>query len=117
MSNSKRAIVMGATSGIGREVAILLSQNGYDVAVAGRREELLKTLVNDNESIIDYQIIDITSDDATVQLANLIERIGGIDLYFHSSGIGYQNLKLDSENELRTVETNAVGSTRIINNV
>ena len=56
MSNSKRAIVMGGTSGIGREVAILLSQNGYDVAVAGRREDLLKTLVNDNESIIDYQI-------------------------------------------------------------
>ena len=117
MSNSKRAIVMGGTSGIGREVAILLSQNGYDVAVAGRREELLKTLVNDNESIIDYQIIDITSDDATEQLANLIERIGGIDLYFHSSGIGYQNLKLDSEKEMRTVETNAVGFTHIINNV
>ncbi len=38
----------------------------------------------------------------------------GIDLYFHSSGIGYQNPELDLDKELRTVETNAVGFTRMV---
>jgi short-subunit dehydrogenase len=37
-----------------------------------------------------------------------------MDLYFHSSGIGYQNVELDMERELATVETNAVGMTRMV---
>ena len=117
MSKRKQAIVMGATSGIGREVAVLLSQNGYNVAVAGRREELLRQLVAEHDAITQYQVIDITDVDAPQKLQQLIDRMGGIDLYFHSSGIGYQNPRLDEDKEMRTVETNAVGFARIINNV
>lgn len=117
MSKRKQAIVMGATSGIGREVAVLLSQNGYNVAVAGRREELLKQLVAEHDAITQYQVIDITANDAPHKLRELIGSMGGIDLYFHSSGIGYQNPRLDVDKEMRTVETNAVGFARIINKV
>ena len=42
--NGMNAIVFGASSGIGRELAIRLSQDGYKVKITGRREELLKEL-------------------------------------------------------------------------
>ena len=37
-----------------------------------------------------------------------------MDLYFHSSGIGWENCSLDAEKEMRTVQTNAVGFTRMV---
>ena len=43
-----------------------------------------------------------------------IERVGGMDLFFYASGIGKQNRELKEDIELATVETNAVGFTRIL---
>ena len=40
----KKAIVIGATSGIGKELAKLLADNGYKVGITGRRTELLEEL-------------------------------------------------------------------------
>ena len=40
----KRAIIIGATSGIGEEVAKLLIQQGWHIGIAGRREEALEKL-------------------------------------------------------------------------
>lgn len=54
------------------------------------------------------------SDDAPEGLHGLIGRLGGMDLYFHSSGIGWKNCSLDAEKEMRTVQTNAVGFTRMV---
>ena len=61
-----------------------------------------------------WQQIDVDSDDATEDLHKLIGRLGGMDLYFHSSGIGWENCSLDAEKEMRTVQTNAVGFTRMV---
>ena len=61
--------------------------------------------------------IDITAADAPEKLESLIEQLGGVDLYFHSSGIGYQNKELDPSIELKTIETNCSGLTRVINTV
>ena len=44
VSNGKRAIIIGATSGIGREVALRLLGEGWHIGVAGRREEALASL-------------------------------------------------------------------------
>ena len=41
MDNKRSAIVMGATSGIGYEVAIILARRGWRIGVAGRREDIL----------------------------------------------------------------------------
>ena len=129
---TKKAIVMGATSGIGMEVAKLLAAKGWQVGIAGRRIERLQTLIPDNKATLQsggtisdnkatpqggficYQQIDVTSAEAPSQLLELIDKLGGMDLYFHSSGIGWQNNSLDIEKELKTVETNGLGFTRMV---
>ena len=120
-----KAIVMGATSGIGMHTALLLAQQGWQVAIAGRRIERLKevkqmadnnaeaTANGSNGRIAAYKQIDITSDNAPALLGELIDELGGMDLYLHSSGIGWQNNLLDADKELATVETNAMGFVRM----
>ena len=103
----KKAIVIGASSGLGREVALLLREQGWTVGVAARRLDRLA----------DFELcaqIDVTASDAGLQLLELVERVGGMDLYFHASGIGRQNRELHEDIELQTVETNAVGFTRMV---
>ena len=111
---TKKAIVIGATSGIGLEVARLLAVRGYSVGIAGRRVERLQEIVETTDGIVAWQQIDVDSDDATEGLHELIGKLGGMDLYFHSSGIGWENVGLDVEREMKTVETNGVGFTRMV---
>ena len=82
----RRAIVMGATSGIGHEVARQLAAKGYEVGIAGRRTERLAEMAQATPGIVAYRQIDVTCDDAPEQLQKLIAELGGMDLYFHSSG-------------------------------
>ncbi len=111
----KRAIVMGATSGIGMAVVKQLTGRGWQVGIAGRRMERLIELQRKDIGIVAVQQIDVTREEAASQLITLVGKMGGdIDLYFHSSGIGYQNPALDAAKELATVETNAVGMTRMV---
>ena len=113
-NNSKRAIVIGATSGIGYEVARLLIQDGWTLGIAGRREENLKKLQAEAPERVHIKAIDIKSNDADWKLQTLIEETGGIDLYFHSSGIGFQNKDLNADVKLNTLETNGTGFTRMV---
>ena len=110
-----KAIIMGATSGIGLEVAKILNGQGYELGIAGRREENLREIKESLSNVKAYMPIDITAADAPEKLGSLIEQLGGMDLYFHSSGIGYQNKELDPSMELKTIETNCGGLTRVIN--
>lgn len=112
--NGKRAVVVGASSGIGREVALQLLERGYTVGVAARREERLMELKESFGERILVRRIDVTEADAALRLRKLIEQLGGIDLYFHASGVGKQNRELKEDVELQTIETNALGFTRMI---
>ena len=105
----KRAIVIGASSGIGMEVARLLLQQGWTLGVAARRVELLESL-----GAAEVEQIDVTSEDATSRLRRLIDRVGGMDLFFYASGIGRQNRELHEDIELATLATNGLGFTRMI---
>ena len=108
-SEMKRAIVIGASSGIGREVAKLLIGEGWTVGVAARRVERMQDL-----QAAAVECIDVTADDATERLRHLINNIGGMDLFFYASGIGKQNRGLHVDIELATVQTNGMGFTRMI---
>ena len=105
----KRAIVIGASSGIGLEVARLLLQQGWTLGVAARRVELLQSIGD-----VEVMQIDVTSEDATERLRDLIQKTGGMDLFFYASGIGKQNRELKEDIELATMNTNGVGFTRMI---
>ncbi|MBR5467578.1 MAG: SDR family NAD(P)-dependent oxidoreductase [Bacteroidaceae bacterium] len=109
-----RVIIMGATSGIGQELARMYHKSGHAVGIAGRRLENLKQLSLEL-SACPYAQIDITCDDAPKKLQSLIERLGGMDLYLHVSGIGKQNRTLECDIELATVNTNVLGFTRMLN--
>lgn len=110
----KRAIVVGASSGIGREVARVLIAEGWTVGVAARRVERLTELKQEYGDKVEVAAIDVTDAAATHQLRQLIERLGGMDLYFHASGIGHQNRELKEDIELQTMQTNALGFTRMV---
>ena len=105
---------MGATSGIGMEVAKQLAAKGWRVGIAGRRTERLEALEEACDGIVCHETIDVNQKDASTLLLSLIEKLGGMDLYFHSSGIGWQNNALDMEKELKTVETNAWGFSQMV---
>lgn len=111
---NKSAVVMGATSGIGYEVALLLAQRGWKVGMAGRREEILSQMMKLQPGIVAYEVIDVTSPQATEGLQRLITKLGQMELYFHSSGIGFQNPSLDAEKELPTIETNCLSMARLV---
>lgn len=109
-----KAIVVGATSGIGLAVAKQLTAKGWEIGIAGRRQEILQELQRKDLNIIATQCIDVTRENASEELNTLIGKMGGIDLYFHSSGIGFQNPELNVDKELNTVSTNALGFTRMV---
>lgn len=110
----KKAIVVGASSGIGHEVARLLIAQGWAVGVAARRIDKLTDLQAMAPERVYTAHIDVTNEDAETSLQQLIERMEGLDLYFHAAGIGWQNPSLNADIELKTMETNAVGFTRMI---
>ena len=61
MKRKRCAIVMGATSGIGMEVALLLAKRGWKVGIAGRREERLCRVMDANKGIAVKKQIDVTA--------------------------------------------------------
>lgn len=110
----KKAIIVGATSGIGREVAKILLQQGWRVGIAGRREVLLKELQDLSPGCVEIQVLDVMQEDATANLHRLISKLGGMDLFLLSSGIGKQNPLLNPEIEITTARTNAEGFIRMV---
>lgn len=110
----KRAVIIGATSGIGLEVARILHHDGWTLGLAGRRVELLGSVRNAMGTRVFCQQIDVQTDDAPMRLKALIDSMGGADLIFIASGIGWQNPTLTPAKELDTVNTNTLGFTRMV---
>jgi short-subunit dehydrogenase len=110
----KKAVIIGASSGMGMEVAKLLLAEGYQLGIAARREDRLQALKQLAPDRVVTATIDVTAEDADSRLRTLIDELGGMDLYFHVSGIGKQNRTLTPDIELNTVNTNGMGFTRMI---
>ena len=110
----KKAIIVGATSGIGRNLTKLMVTNGYKVGITGRRLNLLAEIKAENPDQIYYKSFDVKNT-ATInhQLSELVSELGGLDILVISSGTGDLNEQLDFEIEKNCIDTNVSGFTAI----
>ncbi len=110
----KRAIIFGASSGIGREMAKILSREGYLLGLAARREDLLKGLREELPGESHVRVCDIASDDHCEAAFNgFISDMGGCDLVVISSGTGFINEELEWQKEKETIDVNVTGFARL----
>ena len=108
----KKAIVIGATSGIGKSISEILIQNDYSVGVTGRRLEMLKSLKEKNPEKICYCQMDVQDLSAIESICNmLVQQLGGLDLLIISAGIGDENKLLNFSIENNVIKTNIQGFT------
>ena len=108
----KRAIVIGATSGIGRGLAECFAAQGYAVGLVGRRENLLKEIAQSDPAAYRFAVADVTRPAETVAaLEHLTQELGGMDLCVVSAGTGDLNPSLDFALEETAILTNVLGWT------
>jgi short-subunit dehydrogenase len=108
----KKAIIIGATSGIGKALAEILLRENYMVGVTGRREALLATLQESDSSRVFIKKMDV-QDVSAIELIcdELVNQMGGLDLLIISAGIGEENKALNFDIENNVIKTNIQGFT------
>jgi len=111
----RKAIIIGATSGIGRELAVVMSRAGYAVGLAGRRLELLEGLRKELGDGSCIKRMDVAKPVAMEQLKELITEMGGADVVVISSGTGAINPGLEWGKEKETIDVNVSGFAAMAN--
>ena len=110
----KKVIIIGASSGIGRDLALEMSKRGYEVGIAARRLEMLQELAKECPNKTYVKTMDMEKHlDARAQLEELIAEMGSVDIIVYNAGIGESSGKWEKENQVHQV--NAVGFAAIAN--
>lgn len=108
----KKAIIIGASSGIGRELARILVSNNYVVGITGRRAPLLEALKTEKPANYRVKVFDVCDTNIMPEkLTELATELGGLDLLVISAGTGDLNKNLDFDVEKRAIDTNVSGFT------
>ena len=112
----RKAIIIGASSGIGMQLAKIMASVDFEIGLTGRRIELLEKLASELPCKVHTKYMDIAdTQEAMKALSDLIDEMGIVDLIFVSSGIGHVNYDLDWQLEQDTINTNVSGVTAIVN--
>lgn len=110
----KTAIIIGASSGIGRSLAIKLIQSGYRVGLTARRTDPLQTLAEENPEKVFYAGMNVQETSSVVPVLEALKRmLGTVDLIVISAGIGELNPSLDFQLEKEMIDTNVLGFTAV----
>ena len=113
-STVRKAIIIGATSGIGRELARNLDKGGYELAICGRREELLTTLDEELSLPTIKQKMDISDQETSMeQLNELFDKMEEVDLVVLNSGIAFLEKDLLWEKDAAVIDVNVSGFTAL----
>lgn len=107
-------IIIGATSGIGRELWKLYANENNHVSVTGRRKHLLEQMYNERANSTSIYEMDITDTESATRCIDEIFRERKIDLAIVCAGTGDINTELLFEKEANAIQTNVVGWTAAI---
>lgn len=112
----KRYWIVGASEGLGREVAFTLSRVGADVIVSARSQDRLQALVDELPGKSSYVTLDVTDRAAVEQAA---QKIGDIDGVIYLAGVYWPMKAQDWDNEKADMmgEVNFLGASRVVGSV
>jgi short-subunit dehydrogenase len=114
--DSKSAIIIGASSGIGRALAAILSLDGYRIGVVARRTDLLAQLRAELAGPCVIKTVDVAQPELAMPLVReLIEELGDVELFIVSAGTGFENAALAWEPERDTITVNVLGFAAMVN--
>ena len=100
-----KALITGASSGLGREMAIILSEKGYDIIAVARRQELLDELKGIIKTNVETLCLDVTkAQDINV----IVSRLDEVDIFVNNAGFGvFGDLcSSDLNREIEMIDTN-----------
>jgi short-subunit dehydrogenase len=111
---SKKIVIVGGSSGLGRRLAELYAAEGFDVGVIARRENLLTSLQKDFPDKIFTKQADIADETIRLSLLEIINELNGVDKIIIAASIINFNSELTTNPEIETIGINVEGYTRIL---
>lgn len=102
-----RALITGASSGIGRDIARELSKRGYDLVIVARNKEKLEELKKDLTTKVEIIVMDLTIEG---NCKKLYEQEKNVDILVNNAGLGEfgKFTETDLEKELTIIKTNII---------
>ena len=124
MSGNKVALVTGATRGIGKEIALELAENGFDIAVNYRSKqdgmEELKKEIESNGVRCEFVQADVANfEQCEAMVKETFEKLGRIDVLVNNAGITKDGLlmRMKKEDFEAVVDINLTGTFNVTRNV
>jgi short-subunit dehydrogenase len=110
----KKAIIIGASSGIGKGISLELLKKNYKIGISARREERLNEIKKINPENVIIKAFDSSTEKNDILLDYFIKKLEGVDLIIYCSGIGIINKELDYNKEKKVNNLNVSGFTQVI---
>lgn len=121
---NKTALITGATRGIGKQIALTLAQNGYDIAINYRTEndalkETKKQIEEKGVKCLTVQGDVSNFEDCEKFVKEIIEEYGKIDVLVNNAGITKDMLlmRMKKEDFEDVIDTNLVGTFNVTKNI
>ena len=113
---SKNVWITGASSGIGKELAIKFSKEGWQVAASARREKLLEELSSNSSNIYSFPLDVVDPKNVFNTFQSILEKLNNIDLCIFSTGIydPKKEREINLEQIRNTINVNFFGTLNCI---
>lgn len=109
----KTAIIIGASSGIGREIVRILASQGVIVAAVARRKDKLDELAAEFPGkVLPFEHDVLNTDEVPALFLEITKQLGGLDLFVYNSGVmpEVESNEFDFKKDMEMVNVNMVGA-------